>query len=108
GTPDDELINIHQIVLDALNMTKEQIKVGMTGKEVDAIARDYISHKGYGEYFGHGTGHGLGYAIHEKPFISQSSNDILAENMVLTIEPGIYIPGLGGVRIEDNLIIKQD
>lgn len=107
GKPVDELIKIHQIVLDALNLTKEQIKVGMTGQEVDAIARNYISNHGYGQYFGHGTGHGLGYEIHEKPFLSPSSTDYITENMVLTIEPGIYLPGLGGVRIEDNLIINQ-
>lgn len=108
GTPVDELKQIHQIVYDALHLTKEKIEVGMTGKQVDAIARNYISKKGYGDYFGHGTGHGLGYAIHERPFLSPSSDDVLQENMVVTIEPGIYISDLGGVRIEDNIIIKND
>lgn len=108
GEPADELKEVHQIVLDALTLTKEKIQVGMAGKEVDAISRDYIREKGYGEKFGHGSGHGLGLAIHENPFFSPSSNHIVQENMVITIEPGIYIPNLGGVRIEDNLIIKTD
>ncbi|MEH7123750.1 Xaa-Pro peptidase family protein [Bacillus sp. JJ1773] len=108
GNPPEELKKIHGIVLEALTYSKENIKVGMSGKEVDALARDYIHEKGYGEYFGHGGGHGLGLAIHENPFFSSTSDHILQENMVITIEPGIYITDLGGVRIEDNLIIKKD
>src|SRR5699024_5166425 len=93
GEPAEELKKIHRIVLDALTLAKENIKIGMTGKEVDQIARDYISGKGYGENFGHGGGHGLGLALHENPFFSPTSNQIVQENMVITIEPGIYIPG---------------
>lgn len=108
GNPADELKKIHGIVLGALNHSKRNIKPGMNGKEVDFLARQYIKDKGYGNNFGHGGGHGLGLALRENPFFSPSSENILQENMVITIEPGIYIPDLGGVRIEDNLIIKND
>lgn len=108
GTPDKKLIEIYGIVHDALKHCENNIKIGMDGREVDALVRDYIKKEGYGEYFGHGSGHGIGLAIHEDPFFSPVSNHILLENMVVTIEPGIYIPDLGGVRIENNLIIKED
>ena len=76
----------------------------MTGKEADALTRDYITEKGYGEYFGHSTGHGIGLEIHEGPGLSFRSDTVLEPGMVVTVEPGIYIPGLGGVRIEDDII----
>ena len=84
------------------------IKAGMTGKEADALTRDYITEKGYGEYFGHSTGHGIGLEVHEGPALSLKSNIVLEPNMVVTIEPGIYIPGLGGVRIEDDTLITSE
>ncbi|AOV08576.1 M24 family metallopeptidase [Sporosarcina ureilytica] len=108
GEPDSKLLDIYQIVHQALELTLENIQVGMTGKEVDSIARDYIAGQGYGDYFGHGLGHGIGLNIHEDPFFSQSGEDILQAGMVITIEPGIYIPELGGVRIEDDVLIKED
>lgn len=80
----------------------------MTAGEIDSIARDYIREKGYGDYFGHGLGHGIGLNVHEDPFFSQSGEDILQAGMVVTIEPGIYLPEIGGVRIEDNVLIKAD
>jgi Xaa-Pro aminopeptidase len=82
-------------------------KPGITGREADAITRDYITEKGYGEYFGHSTGHGIGLEVHEGPGLSMRSDIILEPGMVVTCEPGIYIPGLGGVRIEDDTLITD-
>jgi Xaa-Pro aminopeptidase len=77
-------------------------------REIDAVARQYIEQMGYGEYFGHGLGHGVGLEIHEAPTISPRSEAFLTAGMVFTIEPGIYIPGVGGVRIEDTVVMTVD
>ncbi|MFB6465852.1 M24 family metallopeptidase [Cytobacillus sp. Hz8] len=106
--PDEKLKEIYQIVFDAQAKGIEGIKPGISGKAADALTRDYISAKGYGEYFGHSTGHGIGLEIHEGPALSMKSDIILEPGMIVTIEPGIYIPGLGGVRIEDDTIITND
>lgn len=108
GEPNPKLKEIYSIVHDALQLTLDTIQAGMSAKEVDSIARDYITENGYGEYFGHGLGHAIGLNIHEDPFFSQSSTQELQPGMVVTIEPGIYIPELGGVRIEDDILIKED
>lgn len=108
GEPNPKLKDIYDIVNGALQHTLDTIKAGMTANEIDSIARDYITEKGYGEYFGHGLGHGIGLNIHEDPFFSQNGTDKLQPGMVVTIEPGIYIPELGGVRIEDDILIKED
>ena len=84
------------------------MKAGITGKEVDSYSRDFIKAKGYGKNYGHGSGHGLGLDLHENIFMSTVCEDILEENMVLTVEPGIYIPDLGGVRIEDDVIVTKN
>ena len=105
GSIDPKLQEIYEIVLAAHLKVIEEAKAGMTGKEIDAIARDYISAKGYGPDFGHSTGHGLGLDVHENPSISVKNDQPILENMVITDEPGIYIEGLGGVRIEDDLLI---
>ena len=86
----------------------QAIRPGVTGKEVDAVAREFISDKGYGEYFGHGLGHGLSLEVHAEPRLSPAYDKILKENQVVTVEPGIYIPGWSGVRIEDDVIITTD
>ncbi|MEH7107255.1 M24 family metallopeptidase [Bacillus sp. JJ1764] len=108
GEPDAKLKEIYQIVLDAQLRGMDGIKPGMTGKQADALTRDYITEKGYGEYFGHSTGHGIGLEVHEGPALSAKSDLVLEPGMVVTCEPGIYIPGLGGVRIEDDTLITKD
>jgi Xaa-Pro aminopeptidase len=108
GEPDTKLKEIYEIVLEAQLRGMAEIKPGMTGKQADAVTRDYITEKGYGEYFGHSTGHGIGLEIHEGPALSMKSDVILEPGMVVTCEPGIYIPGLGGVRIEDDTLITKD
>jgi Xaa-Pro aminopeptidase len=106
GQPDDRFQQIYDTVLGAQLAAEKDVRPGMTGAEVDAIARDYISDAGYEEYFGHGLGHGVGLAIHERPRVIQSSEDVLENGMIFTIEPGIYIPGWGGVRIEDIVVLE--
>lgn len=108
GSIDPKLKEIYEVVLEAHERVIRGTKAGMTGKEIDALARDYITEKGYGEYFGHSTGHGLGLDVHEMPAVSSKNETPVKENMVITNEPGIYIAGLGGVRIENDLVIKAD
>jgi Xaa-Pro aminopeptidase len=108
GEPDEKLKEIYDIVLQAQMRGMDGIKPGMSGKEADALTRDYITEKGYGEYFGHSTGHGIGLEVHEGPSLASKSEIILEPGMVVTVEPGIYIPGLGGVRIEDDTLITSD
>ncbi|MBS4191245.1 aminopeptidase P family protein [Bacillus sp. FJAT-49705] len=108
GEPDSKLKEIYNIVLQAQLRGMEGIKPGISGVEADALTRDYIAEKGYGEYFGHSTGHGIGLEVHEGPSLSFKSDIILEPGMVVTCEPGIYIPGLGGVRIEDDTVITKD
>lgn len=108
GEPDAKLKEIYQVVLDAQLRVNAQARAGMTGVEVDRIARDYITEKGYGEYFGHSNGHGIGLEIHEGPNTSQRATKVLVPGNVITNEPGIYLDGLGGVRIEDDLIITAN
>ena len=105
GTPPEQLEEIYHIVNDALTIGIESVKAGASCGVVDTTIRDFITEKGYGEQFGHGAGHSFGLEIHESPYFAKTSTDILKENMVMTIEPGIYIPNLGGVRIEDDVIV---
>ncbi|UJF14666.1 Xaa-Pro peptidase family protein [Jeotgalibaca sp. MA1X17-3] len=105
GEPLPKLKEIYKIVLEAQLKVLEEAKAGMTGIEVDRIARDVISSYGYGDYFGHSNGHGIGLEIHEGPNTSQKAPKKLVVGNVITNEPGIYLDGIGGVRIEDDLII---
>ncbi len=104
----EELVKIHQIVLDTMQMQIKAIGPGVACSEIDKIGRDYITAQGYGPLFMHGTGHGTGLDVHEDPYVNQSSKDILKPGMIITIEPGIYIEGLGGVRIEQDVVVTED
>ncbi|MDU6507100.1 MAG: Xaa-Pro peptidase family protein [Staphylococcus sp.] len=108
GEPDKKLKEIYNIVLQSQIKAIEEIKPGMTTKEVDALSRDYIKAHGYGNEFGHSLGHGIGLHIHEGPVLSKNTNDIVQVNNCVTIEPGIYVDGLGGVRIEDDILITEN
>lgn len=108
GTPDDRGKEIYSIVLEAQLAALNGMKAGITGKEADQLARDVIEKAGYGKNFGHGLGHGLGIEVHESPRLSPQGEDRLEVGMVFTVEPGIYLPGWGGVRIEDDVVIEVD
>ncbi len=107
GEPTDEQVEIYETVVDAQKAALDGIRAGMTGKEADALARDYISARGHGEHFGHGLGHGLGLEVHEGPRLAAKNEDVLLPGMVVTVEPGIYIPGWGGVRVEDDVVVEE-
>jgi len=108
GEARDKHREIYSIVKEAQESAVAFAKAGVSCKEMDTIPRNIITNKGYGDYFNHGTGHGLGLEIHTQPRLSKLSNQILQENNVVTVEPGIYLPGWGGVRIEDDIIIEND
>lgn len=108
GDPDPKLKEIYNIVLNSQIKAINEIKPGMTAKEADDLSRDYIQKHGYGNAFGHSLGHGIGLDIHEGPLLSQNSDDTLKINNCVTIEPGIYVDGLGGVRIEDDILITEN
>jgi Xaa-Pro aminopeptidase len=105
GEPDSRAREIHAIVKAAHDFAIEAVRPGISCRDLDEVARSYIRDKGYGEYFGHGLGHGIGLEIHEMPTLSPRSSVLLEEGMVVTVEPGIYIPGFGGVRIEDTVVV---
>lgn len=105
GHPGAELEKIHSIVLEANMAAIGFVRPGVTVKQVDDVARGIITKAGYGDYFGHGTGHGVGLDIHEKPGVSWREETMVQPDMVFTIEPGIYLPGIGGVRIEDMVAV---
>lgn len=107
GKPSDKHREIYNIVLEAQLHALEHIRPGMTGHEADALARDVIAKYGYGDRFGHSTGHGFGLEIHEQPRLAKQSQTVLTPGMTVTVEPGIYIPGFGGVRIEDDIVITD-
>ncbi len=108
GKIDPELEKIYSIVKEAHITATEKVKAGVPVKEVDLAARKVIEKYGYGEFFIHSTGHGVGIEIHEAPRVSKNSEEILQENTVITIEPGIYIPGKGGVRLENIVVARKD
>ena len=108
GSATDEMRMIYETVLQAHLKALRAIKAGNTAADVDAAARDHIESCGYGEYFGHSTGHGVGLDIHEAPAVYKTNRTVLRDNMVITDEPGIYLPEKFGVRIEDMVLVKGD
>ena len=108
GDPGQQLKDIYQIVLEAQQKVIDVAQAGVTGAQLDAIARDFITEAGYGDAFGHSTGHGIGMEIHEGPNITRFNDEPLKVGSIITDEPGIYVAGLGGVRIEDDLVILAD
>lgn len=102
------LRRMYQICLEAQQRAIAAIRPGIKMRRVDRIARQYIKDAGYGDYFGHGLGHGIGLEIHESPALSPRSKDSLETGMVVTVEPGIYVPGVGGIRIEDDVLVTED
>lgn len=108
GQPSMKQKEIFDIALKAQKKAIGAIKPGVRSHEVDAVARDFITESGYGEYFPHLTGHGLGLFVHEHPILDKGEESILMENMVLTVEPGIYVPEIGAARIEDMILVTED
>lgn len=108
GKPTAKLEKIYNIVLQAQLRAIEKIRPGVAVSDVDRAARGYIEQNGHGKRFGHGLGHGFGLEIHESPLMSSNSNKQLRAGMVVTVEPGIYLPGWGGVRIEDDILVTPD
>ncbi len=108
GKANEKQKEIYNIVLKAQLAALDAIKAGIPGKAVDKVARDIIAEAGYGAYFGHGLGHSVGLFIHEGPRLSPAEDTILQPNMAETVEPGIYLPGFGGVRIEDMVVVTED
>ena len=107
GAPDDKFRRVYDKVLEAQLTAEEKIETGMTGQDVDAVARDIIEEAGHGDDFGHSLGHGVGLAVHESPHVGPRAEDVIEDGMVLTIEPGIYLSGWGGVRIEDMVVMEN-
>ncbi len=108
GRPQKKQEDIYSIVLEAQMKAISVLRAGVKASDVDRAARDIIEHMGYGEYFGHGTGHGVGLSIHENPSLSLKDDTVLKAGMVVTIEPGIYLPGWGGIRIEDTVLVEDN
>jgi len=108
GPLDEKHKEIYEVVLAAQLTALDVIGPGVIGKEVDLAGRKVIEEAGYGEYFGHGIGHGVGLNVHERPSVGRTSEDILEPGMVITVEPGIYIEGFGGVRIEDMVVVTEE
>lgn len=108
GKASEKQKEIYQVVLKAQLAALDALRAGVSGSSVDKVARDIITEAGYGEYFGHGLGHSVGLFIHENPRLSPADDTILQPGMIQTVEPGIYVPGFGGVRIEDMVIVTEE
>lgn len=108
GNPSTALRDAYELTLRAQVESLAAVRPGAHGCDVDAVARDIITEGGHGDHFGHGLGHGVGMEIHEAPRLARTSEDILEVGMVVTVEPGIYLPGVGGVRIEDLVVVTAD
>jgi Xaa-Pro aminopeptidase len=108
GQPTGEMARVFEVVRDAQARGVAAVRAGVSAKDVDSVCRDVIAEAGWADRFEHGTGHGVGLDIHEAPTVSQQGAAILAPGVVVTVEPGVYLPGIGGVRIEDTLVVTED
>ncbi|MCL2798033.1 MAG: Xaa-Pro peptidase family protein [Firmicutes bacterium] len=106
--PSEQISLLYEAVLAAQSYALKSIKAGMTCREADSLAREHLRANGYGAAFLHGLGHGLGLEVHEPPGVSESGEELLLPGTVITVEPGVYIPGVGGVRIEDIVVVRED
>jgi len=106
--PSEQISTLYDTVLAAHDYALKNIKAGMTCREADSLAREYIRANGYNTEFSHGLGHGIGIEVHEAPTVGEASGELLLPGTVITLEPGIYIPGVGGVRIEDIVVVRED
>jgi Xaa-Pro aminopeptidase len=108
GELDGDASAVYQLVLDAQEKSEAAVRAGEAGRDLDGIARAEIAGAGHGEHFGHGLGHGVGLEVHEEPRLSQVSEDTLVAGNVVTVEPGVYVPGRFGIRIEDLVVVTDD
>jgi Xaa-Pro aminopeptidase len=108
GTPDARQLEVHAVVRGANEHAARGMRPGMTGRDADRVARGYIEDHGFGEWFGHSLGHGIGLEVHEAPRLARTADAVLVEGAVVTVEPGIYLPEWGGVRIEDDVHLGPD
>ena len=108
GRPPEGYEMVHAVVEAAVQAAMRAARPGVQAKVVDAAARDVIADAGYGEYFVHRTGHGMGVEVHEQPYLTSVSETVLETGMVFSIEPGIYLPGRFGIRLEDIVILRED
>lgn len=106
GEPSDDMTEVYELVRASQQAGVDAVRAGVTAGDVDAASRGYLEARGQG--FGHGTGHGLGLEVHEAPAVRRGSSDVLEPGMTITVEPGIYLPGIGGVRIEDSVVVRED
>jgi len=108
GRPDDKTIELFRLVRRAQLAGMAAIRAGVKARDVDRAARRIIAAAGYGDFFGHSLGHGVGLAVHEAPSLNRRSKKVLAPHMVVTVEPGVYIPGWGGIRLENMVVVEKD
>ena len=108
GDPDPQMAEIYEIVYQAQQKALIEIRSGVDIAYIETVARDFIEKSGYGDFFPHSLGHGIGLEIHEQPFLRPKAEGVLQENMVITVEPGIYIPNVGGVRLEDTVVVTEN
>jgi Xaa-Pro aminopeptidase len=108
GRADERQRAMHQLVQSAQRQAIEHLRAGMAAREGDALARDVIAARGFGEAFGHSLGHGLGLEVHEAPRLAATSDAPLPEHAVVTVEPGVYFPGWGGIRLEDDVYLEAE
>jgi Xaa-Pro aminopeptidase len=108
GAPPPELRKIHDVVREAQQSAIDAVRAGVTSGDIDATARGVVDRAGYGDFFTHGLGHGVGLDIHEGPYFRRDGDEVIPAGAVMTVEPGVYVPGLGGVRIEDMVEVSED